>query len=81
MLLTVLLFASYRDLAGTDMLAVELPSGSSAGDLIARLREGGGRWAALPAQPAVAVNREYVPLGTALVEGDEIALIPPVAGG
>lgn len=81
MRITVLLFASYRDLAGTDTLAVELPSASSARDLVMRLREGGGRWASLPAQPAVAVNREYAALGTALADGDEVALIPPVAGG
>jgi molybdopterin converting factor small subunit len=29
----------------------------------------------------VAVNLEYAPLSTALRDGDEVAFIPPVAGG
>ncbi len=35
----------------------------------------------LPAEPVVAVNREYASLATALRDGDELALLPPVAGG
>jgi molybdopterin converting factor subunit 1 len=81
MRIRLLLFASYRDLAGADALDVKLPAGASAADLIRRLRDGGGRWASLPAQPAIAVNQDYAPLSTALSDGDEIALIPPVAGG
>lgn len=81
MIIRALFFASYRDLAGTDELQLELPGGSSAGDLVARLRSGGGAWARLPASPAVAVNQSYAPLSTPLADGDEVALIPPVAGG
>lgn len=81
MIVRALFFASYRDLAGTETLEVELPTGARAADLVARLRDGGGRWASLPATPAVAVNRDYAPLSTALAEGDEVAFIPPVAGG
>jgi molybdopterin converting factor small subunit len=29
----------------------------------------------------VAVNQSYAEVGTALSDGDEVALIPPVAGG
>jgi molybdopterin converting factor small subunit len=29
----------------------------------------------------VAVNMDYAPAATALRDGDEVALIPPVAGG
>jgi molybdopterin converting factor small subunit len=29
----------------------------------------------------VAVNREYAPAATALKDGDEVALFPPVSGG
>jgi molybdopterin converting factor subunit 1 len=81
MTVRMLFFASYRDLAGTDELTLELPAGSTAGDLVGRLRSGGSGLERLPAAPAVAVNHEYVPLGTPLRDGDEVALIPPVSGG
>lgn len=81
MIVRALFFASYRDLTGTETLEVELPAGARAADLVARLREGGGRWVSLPAAPAVAVNRDYAPLSTTLADGDEVAFIPPVAGG
>jgi molybdopterin converting factor subunit 1 len=76
-----LFFASYRDIAGTDELEVELPSGASVSDLVARLRTTGEGWRRLPEQPAVAVNLTYAPLATALSDGDEVAFIPPVSGG
>lgn len=75
-----LLFATYRDMAGTDSLVLELPGGSTAGDLVARLRSQDGL-DRLPAEPALAVNQVYAPLSTRLSDGDEVALLPPVAGG
>jgi molybdopterin converting factor subunit 1 len=81
MIVRALFFASYRDIAGADELRLELPAGSRVTDLLARLREGGERWNRLPSSPAVAVNLHYAPLDTALSDGDEVALIPPVAGG
>ena len=35
----------------------------------------------LPAAPLVAVNERYASLDSVINEGDEVALIPPVAGG
>lgn len=81
MTVRTLLFAFYRDLAGADEIEVELPGESRVLDLVAHLRERGGAWSRLPAQPVVAVNMEYVPLSTPLREGDEVAFIPPVSGG
>jgi molybdopterin converting factor subunit 1 len=81
MTIRTLVFAAYRDIAGTDELSVELPAGATALDLVERLRERGGAWERLPARPAIAVNLEYVPLSTSLRDGDEVALIPPVSGG
>lgn len=74
-------FASYRDLAGTEELALELPPGSRVADLLARLRRDGGGLRQLPPVPVVAVNMEYAPLSAPLAEGDEVAWIPPVSGG
>jgi len=77
----LLLFAVYRDLAGAAELELELPAGATAATAVERLRQRGGGLARLPTTPVVAVNREYAPLATPLNDGDELALLPPVAGG
>jgi molybdopterin synthase catalytic subunit len=76
-----LFFAAYRDLAGTDLLEVQLPEGARVSDLVASLRARGPSLARLPERPAVAVNLEYASHAEALTDGDEVALIPPVSGG
>jgi molybdopterin converting factor subunit 1 len=76
-----LFFATYRDLAGAEELQVELPAAATVHDLVRELRAARPGLAALPERPAVAVNLEYAPLSTALRDGDEVAFIPPVAGG
>jgi molybdopterin converting factor subunit 1 len=81
MQIRALFFASYRDIAGTDEMEVDLPSGASVSDLVVRLRGRGDAWRSLPPQPAVAVNLTYAPLATTLADGDEVAFIPPVSGG
>jgi molybdopterin converting factor subunit 1 len=75
-----LFFAAYRDLLGTAEAEVELPEGASVRDLVQviRGRPGGD---AIPELPAVAVNREYSQPDHLLSDGDEVAFIPPVAGG
>ena len=77
----LLFFAVYRDLAGASELELQLPAGATAAAAVAALRELGGGLGRLPASPVVAVNREYAPLSTPLRDGDELALLPPVAGG
>ena len=74
-------FALYRDIAGSDEIDLDLPSGSSIRDLVGHLRGKGGEWTSFPPEPAVAVNLEYTQLATALADGDEVAFIPPVSGG
>lgn len=80
MRIRTLLFATYRDMAGAGELDLELPDGATAGDLVERLRARDGL-GAMPAEPALAVNQVYAPLSTGLADGDEVALLPPVAGG
>ena len=80
MRIRALFFATYRELAGGESLEIDLPPGATAADLVTRLRDHGGL-AALPVEPALAVNEEYAPLSTSLADGDEVALLPPVAGG
>ena len=76
-----LLFASYRDLVGTPGGSLELPAEATAGTAVAALRARGAPWSALPDRPVVAVNAEYAKLERPLADGDELALLPPVAGG
>jgi molybdopterin converting factor subunit 1 len=76
-----LFFALYRDLTGSRELDVELPDGASVSDLVRSVRGRGAPFDRLPADPAIAVNRVYARTDVALKEGDEIAFIPPVAGG
>ncbi len=76
----LLLFASYAEAAGREQMELTLPSGATAADALAAVRR--ESWAArLPPKPAVAVNRRYAAADVALGDGDEVALIPPVAGG
>jgi molybdopterin converting factor subunit 1 len=76
-----LFFAAYRDLLGTSKLDVHLPEGATVADLVRELRGRGAPFSALPQEPAVAVNRAYALPGELLQPGDEVAFIPPVAGG
>lgn len=78
---TALFFAAYRDLVGSRELPVELPDGATVADLVTSLRERGAPFDRLPPEPAVAVNRSYAAHADTLRAGDEVAFIPPVAGG
>lgn len=76
-----LFFASYRDLVGTASLRLEIEPGTTVSGFVVELRDRGSPFDRLPRDPAVAVNREYARGDTALTAGDEVAFIPPVAGG
>ncbi len=82
MTVTVLLFASYADALGERTIPLELPDGSTVAEAVRRVRAMAGAGSArLPTEPMVAVNEEYARSDRALVAGDEVAIIPPVAGG
>lgn len=76
---TVLLFASYADAFGSPTLAVTLPDGATVADLLAEVRRMSPGAGLPPA--AVAVNQTYAGREHLLLAGDEVAIIPPVAGG
>lgn len=74
----MLLFASWADALGPSV-RLELPAGARVRDLLAAVSAlAGGR--PLP-KPLVAVNQRYAKPDTELSASDEVALIPPVAGG
>lgn len=74
----LLLFAAYRDMAGASELELELPASASAREAVQLFRQRASR---IPAEPVIAINREYSDLDVVLNDGDELALLPPVAGG
>ena len=76
-----LFFASYKEILGTEELQINLPNGATVADLVEELRSRGGTFTVLPAIPAVAVNMTYSSPSSTLSDGDEVALIPPIAGG
>jgi molybdopterin converting factor small subunit len=78
MRITVLLFASWSDAFGPER-SVELPDGARVKDLLHAL-EAQTAGVLLP-RPLVAVNQRYADLDTMIRPTDEVAIIPPVAGG
>jgi molybdopterin converting factor subunit 1 len=81
MIVRVHLFARARDLAGTRILAVELPPGSTVADLRRRLGTQVPALAGLLERSAFAVDAEFAQDGQPLRPECEIALLPPVSGG
>ncbi len=80
MTVPVLLFASYADAFGTRCLDVPVEPPCAVTDLVAALRRlPGGE--TLPPRPLVAVNHAFADYRVRVNPGDEVALIPPVAGG
>jgi molybdopterin converting factor subunit 1 len=80
MTVRVLLFASYADAIGQSEIALDLPAGSRVKDVLATVREmtAGKR---IPDKPMVAVNQRYAKEDQTIRASDEVAIIPPVAGG
>jgi molybdopterin converting factor subunit 1 len=79
-LLRVLLFASYAEAVGAPELTVDVPDGSRVRDILTHVRELVGAHT-LPPAPLVAVNAAYANPESPVSPGDEVAIIPPVAGG
>jgi molybdopterin converting factor subunit 1 len=80
MTVTVLLFASYADSLGAHSMRFDLPQGATVDDVLGRVRALPGA-DLLPSEPLMAVNERYARRNRVLESGDEVAIIPPVAGG
>jgi molybdopterin converting factor small subunit len=76
----VMLFASYADRLGLASVRVALPALATVADALDHVRSlpGGEQ---IPPRPLCAVNMAHASLDTRLAEGDEVALLPPLAGG
>lgn len=77
----VLLFSVLRDRVGTDALSVSLDASATGTDLLNRLAAQHPSIDEYRSVVRLAVNQSYVPVGTRLHDGDEVALITPVSGG
>lgn len=77
----VLYFASFREAAGRDEELREIADRAPVDELWRVLSREVPLFARFPAMPPAAVNREYADPGAILHEGDEVAFLPPVAGG
>jgi molybdopterin converting factor subunit 1 len=77
----VRLFGALAERAGQDEEALDLPEGATAAHALREMGERHPGAVAILGRISVAVNREIVPADRALAPGDEVALLPPVAGG
>lgn len=78
----VCLFAAAREQVGIDEMPLELKEDSCTTTAAARaLEQLYPQLAKLLPRCAIAVNGEYVQSDTALKQGDEVAVLPPMSGG
>ena len=77
----LLFFAVLRDIAGTDARELSLSDGTTASEVWQWMRGAYAPLAGYAQPPMIAVNESYATPETVLRDGDELAFIPPVAGG
>jgi molybdopterin converting factor subunit 1 len=79
---TILLFATLKDRAGTDRLSVSLPAEQATLADVRNSLAGAHPALAESLRAAVgAINQEFAFAGDAVHDGDEVAFFPPVSGG
>ncbi|RLT40114.1 MAG: hypothetical protein DWI58_11615 [Chloroflexi bacterium] len=83
MRVTVRLFAGLREVVGSDAIVEEFATPEVTVEALrARLGEAHPKLGPYLSGVAIAVNEEYIlEPGTALTDGDTVALIPPISGG
>lgn len=74
----VRVFAIYADILGAAQTTVTVPEPVTVGAVRAAIARLSPR---LPPRPIIAVNEKYATDDVAIAAGDEVAVIPPVAGG
>jgi len=75
------LFARYAEVAGVEDVELDVPGPATVGDAVALLRRQLPLGHLLPARPLVARNRAHALPDDPLADGDELAILPPLAGG
>jgi sulfur-carrier protein len=74
-------FARYAELVGRTEAQVSVPLPATVGDVVRRVRAELPGAGALPERPLAAVNLKHTKLDVAVKDGDEVAFLPPIAGG
>lgn len=81
MKITVLYFATLRDLAGARQEQLTLDDGARVEDLLQVLQERHVKLKDAMPSTLVSINRDFAFRKDTLQDGDEVALFPPVSGG
>lgn len=76
----VRLFARYAELLGQDQIELPAEGLHTAGDVLARIRALPGGLA-IGERTLMAINLKQTTLDGRVVPGDEVAILPPLAGG
>ena len=74
-------FARYAELVGADERELTLTLPATVADVVQRARTEIPGAAGIPEHPLVAVNLRHVQLNSGVADGDEVAFLPPLAGG
>jgi len=77
----LLFFASLKDIVGSRELRLDVPQGSTVGDLLSQLESKYPRMKDYRSVILTALNEEYVDKAARISEDDEVAIFPPVSGG
>ncbi len=78
---TVRFFARYAELLGAPRVEIAVPPGSTVATLLAEVRRVVPGAERLPERMLCAVNLVHVLPTQVLRDGDEVAILPPLAGG
>lgn len=80
-IVTILFFATLKDLAQRQSMTMELPQGATVAELKTRLVERIGALELAMPTCIVAVNQEFALDAEVIPNGAEVAIFPPVSGG
>jgi len=74
-------FARYAEFVGREEAVLDVALPATVGDVVRRVRDElpGGR--EIPERPMAALNLTHVKLDASVQDGDEVAFLPPLAGG
>jgi len=75
------LFARYAEVVGVEDVDLDVPEPATVADAVALLRGRLPQGHLLPVHPLVARNQAHALAGDLLADGDELAILPPLAGG